>query len=228
MSSRPVVLLVEDDRDMRNVLQVALHGRGYEVVEAANGTQALAKFREAPPNLMILDLGLPDIDGVDVALNVRQRYELPIIVLSARGEEDQQVRALDAGANDYVTKPFREGELMARVRAALRYGPRAREYGELEVGDVRMDTVGRRVYVKDVEVQLTPTEFKLLHLLLCEGGRVVTHRQLLCGVWGASCSNEVQYLRVYMRQLRTKIEDNAARPRRIVTVLGVGYRLAHY
>jgi two-component system KDP operon response regulator KdpE len=222
-----MVLLVEDDRDMRNVLHVALEGRGYEVIEASTGAQALAKFREAPPNVMILDLGLPDIDGVDVALAVRRLHELPIIVLSARGEEEQQIKALDAGANDYVTKPFREGELMARVRAALRSGPRVREYRELEVGDIRMDTVGRRVFVKGFEVDLTPTEFKLLHLLLCEKGRVVTHRQLLSEVWGTSRSNEVQYLRVYMRQLRAKIEDNASRPTRIVTALGVGYRVAH-
>jgi two-component system KDP operon response regulator KdpE len=226
MMSRPVVLLVEDDRDMRNVLRIALRGRGYDVVEAATGSQAMAKFREATPNVMILDLGLPDVDGVDVALNVRREHDLPIIVLSARGEEEQQIRALDAGANDYVTKPFREGELMARVRAALRYGPTGREYRELEVGDVRMDAVERRVFVKQVEVELTPTEFKLLHLLLREGGRVVTHRQLLCEVWGPSCSNEVQYLRVFMRQLRAKIEDNASRPKRIVTALGVGYRVA--
>lgn len=226
--ARSVVMLVEDDRDMRGVLQVALQEHGYDVVAAANGTQALNKFREAPPHLMILDLGLPDIDGVDVAVNVRKKYELPIIVLSARGDEEQQIKALDAGANDFVTKPFREGELMARVRAALRSGARTREYGELEVGDVRMDTVARRVYVKDEEVTLTPIEFKLLHLLLCEGGRVVTHRELLCQVWGQHCSDQVQYLRVFMRQLRSKIEEDAAQPRRLVTVLGVGYRLSHY
>jgi two-component system KDP operon response regulator KdpE len=225
--SSSVVLLVEDDRDMRRVLQVALRGRGYEVVTAANGTQALNSVQEAPPHLMILDLGLPDIDGVDVATNVRKKHELPIIVLSARGEEEQQIKALDAGANDYVTKPFREGELMARVRAALRHAPRAQEQRELEVGDIRMDTVSRQVFVKDEEVALTPIEFKLLQLLLCEGGRVLRHRDLLRQVWGPQCSDEVQYLRVFMRQLRAKIEDDAARPRRLVTVLGVGYRLAH-
>jgi len=225
MMDSPVVLVVEDDRDMRSALGVALRGRGYDVVEASTGSQALAKFREAPPNLMILDLGLPDIDGIDVTLRVRHEHELPIIVLSARSEEEQQVRALDAGANDFVSKPFREGELMARVRAALRYAPRAREYGEIEVGDIRMDTVRRRAFVNDVEVELTPTEFKLLHVLISEAGRVVTHQQLLTEVWGASCKNEVQYLRVYMRQLRTKVEENATRPKRIMTVLGVGYRV---
>jgi two-component system KDP operon response regulator KdpE len=224
--SRPLVLLVEDDRNMRNILRLALQGRGYDVVEAATGSQALARFREALPNVMILDLGLPDVDGVDVARKVRSQHDLPIIVLSARNEEEQQIRALDAGANDFVTKPFREGELMARVRAALRYGSTAREHRELEVGDIRMDTVGRRVFVKQVEVELTPTEFKLLHLLVREGGRIVTHRQLLSELWGSSRSTEVQSLRVFMRQLRSKIEDNASRPKRIVTALGVGYRLA--
>jgi two-component system, OmpR family, KDP operon response regulator KdpE len=226
MTPRPVVLLVEDDREMRGVLGVALRGRGYDVIEAATGRQALAKLREAPPNLMILDLGLPDIDGVDVATQVRHEHQLPIIILSARGEEAQQIKALDAGANDFVTKPFREGELMARVRAALRYAPSGRDLGEVEVGDIRMDTVQRQVYVNDVEIELTPTEFKLLHVLLSEAGRVVTHQHLLSEVWGPSHENEVQYLRVYMRQLRAKIEENASRPKRILTALGVGYRVA--
>jgi two-component system KDP operon response regulator KdpE len=222
MFTRPVVMVVEDDRCMRGVLRLALQGRGYEVIEAASGHQALARFREAPPDLMILDLGLPDIDGVDVAVRVRHEHELPIIVLSARAEEAQQIRAFDAGANDYVTTPFRAGELMARVRSALRCAPRARE-DELQVGDVRLDTLARRVFLKDVEVELTPTEFKLLHVLLGEVGRVVLHNRLLREVWGPGCK-EIQYLRVYMRQLRAKLEEDAARPRRILTVLGVGYR----
>ena len=223
MFSRPVVLLVEDDRDMRGVLRLALRGRGYDVVEASNGSQALAKLREAPPSLMILDLGLPDIDGIDVTLMVRHRYELPIIVLSGCSEESQQIRALDAGANDYVTKPFREGELMARVRTALRYGARTRAQDTLEVGNLRMDTLGRRLFVEGVEIVLSPTEFKLLHVLVSQVGRVVLHGQLLAEVWGADCK-EIQYLRVYMRQLRSKLEGDPARPRRLLTVLGVGYR----
>jgi two-component system, OmpR family, KDP operon response regulator KdpE len=223
--ARPVVLLVEDDRDMRNVLLVALQGRGYEVVATATGSQALSRLRQAPADVMILDLGLPDIDGVDVALNVRQHHDLPIIVLSARREEEQQVKAFDAGANDYVTKPFREAELMARVRAALRYGQCAREFSELKVGDIRMDTVDRRVFLNDVEVLLSPIEFKLLRILLGESGGVVTHGRLLREVWGPGSRNELQYLRVYMRQLRVKMEEDAARPKRILTALGVGYRV---
>jgi two-component system KDP operon response regulator KdpE len=223
--ARPVVLLVEDDRDMRNVLCVALQGRGYDVVAAASGWQALAKLRQAPADVMILDLGLPDMDGVLVASSVRQHHVLPIIVLSARRDEGQQVLAFDAGANDYVTKPFREAELMARVRAALRYGQSAREYTELKVGDIRMDTVDRRVFLQDVEIPLSPIEFKLLRLLLSESGGVVTHGRLLREVWGPESRNELQYLRVYMRQLRVKVEEDAARPKRILTALGVGYRL---
>ena len=225
MMSRPVILVVEDDRDMRNVLLVALRGRGYDVVATETGAQAMAKLRELPADVMILDLGLPDIDGVDVATSVRKHHDLPIIVLSARREEEQQVKAFDAGANDYVTKPFREAELMARVRAALRYGRTSSDYSELEVGDIRMDTVERRVFLKNIEVVVTPIEFKLLRILLGEAGGVVTHGRLLNEVWGPGSKNEVQYLRVYMRQLRVKVEDNAAQPKRILTALGVGYRV---
>jgi two-component system KDP operon response regulator KdpE len=225
LTARPLVLVVDDDRELRGVLRVALQGRGYDVVEAASGSQALARFREALPQLMIVDLGLPDIDGVDVTWRVRRERELPIIVLSARTEEAQQVRALDAGATDYVTKPFREAELMARVRAALRHAPGARDQRELRVGDLLIDVHQRRVFVAGTEVELTPTEFKLLYALACDAGRVVTHRRLLAEVWGAGCL-DVQYLRVYMRQLRSKLEEEAARPKRIITVLGVGYRFA--
>jgi two-component system, OmpR family, KDP operon response regulator KdpE len=224
--SRPLVLVVEDDVEMRRTLRFAFQSGGYDVLEAGTGKHALAKIREAAPNVMILDLGLPDIDGVDVAVDVRRCHEFPIVVLSARGDEDQQIRALDAGVDDYVTKPFRERELMARVRAALRRGPRIREYRELEVGDIRMDSVGRRVFVENDEVELTPIEFKLLHVLLSEAGRVVTHRQLLSEVWGPEAAGEVHYLRVFMRQLRAKIEEDAASPKRILTALGVGYRVA--
>ena len=160
-----------------------------------------------------------------MVVNLRRQHHFPIIALSARHEEEHQVRVLDAGADGYVTKPFREGELMARVRAALRHA-RGREYHELEIGDLRMDTVDHRVFLKNVEVKLTPIEFKLLHALLCESGRVVTHEQLLGKVWGPNYTNQVQYLRVFMRQLRVKLEEDAARPERILTALGVGYRLA--
>jgi len=225
VTDRPLVLVVDDDRELRAVLRSALHSRGYDVIEAGSGQQALARCREARPHLMIVDLGLPDIDGVDVTWRVRREHELPIIVLSGRSEEAQQIRALDAGASDYVTKPFREGELMARVRSALRRAPGGRDLRELRIGDLSIDVVERRVFVGALEIELTSTEFKLLYALARDAGRVVTHRRLLAEVWGSGCQ-EVQYLRVYMRQLRCKLEEEATRPKRLVTVLGVGYRFA--
>jgi len=223
--TRQSILVVEDELLMRRVLLVALRSQGYETVEAATGEQALAELARRPPDAMILDLGLPDMDGVEVVERLREVHELPVIVLSARGEERHQIRALDAGANDYVVKPFREGELLARIRAALRRGVPASERREMRLGDLLLDTLERRVFVGEREVELTPTEFKLLHVLARESGRVVTHRQLLAEVWGPSRVDEVQYLRVYMKQLRRKLESDPARPERIVTTLGIGYRL---
>lgn len=223
--NRPLILVVEDDAVLRGVLIVALRSHGYEVKPAANGQQALNAIEARTPDAIILDLGLPDVDGFEVAAAVRRKHELPIIILSARDEEQHQIRALDGGANDYVTKPFREGELMARLRAALRRPVSFSERRELKVGDIYIDAVQRRVFVADVEVTLTPTEFKLLHLLARESDRVLTHQQLLREVWGSSYVTEVQYLRVYMKQLRSKIEEDPSRPTRIVTALGVGYQL---
>jgi two-component system KDP operon response regulator KdpE len=202
---------------------VALRSHGYEVALAATGQQAIEHLRQARPDVMILDLGLPDMDGLKVAA-VAHRQQVPIVVLSARGDEQQQILALDAGADDYVTKPFRQGELMARLRATLRRAPAAHR-DELRVGDVRLDLYQRRVMVGKREVQLTPVEFKLLQVLAGAHGRVVTHERLLTEVWGPECVDEVQYLRVYAKQLRRKLEEEPAKPRRLLTVLGVGYRL---
>jgi two-component system KDP operon response regulator KdpE len=226
--TRHVVLVVEDDSVMLGVLTLALRNQGYHVVPAASGREALGEISLRPPDAMILDLGLPDLDGFQVAAAVRGRYELPIIVLSARDGEEDQIRALDSGANDYVTKPFREGELMARVRAALRKPIPLSERRELCVADLRIDCLLRTVRVRDVEVTLTPTEFDLLYFLAKNADQVVTHRQLLREVWGARKGEDVHYLRVYMRQLRQKIEDDPSDPRRIVTALGVGYRLVAF
>src|SRR5689334_20405057 len=210
---------------MRNVLTVALRSHGYDVKAAANGGDALREVEHRTPDAIILDLGLPDVDGFQVVTQIRRAHEVPIIVLSARSEEQHQVRALDDGANDYVTKPFREGELMARIRAALRRPVPLSERRELRVGDLFLDALQRRAFMSDAELVLTPTEFKLLHILARECNRVVTHQQLLREVWGIHSVDEVQYLRVYMRQLRQKIEKDPARPERLVTALGVGYRL---
>ncbi len=223
--TRSFLLLVEDDAEMRSVVSFALRSYGYDVKEAANGTDALAQIQLRTPDAMILDLGLPDIDGFVVTACVRQSHDFPIIVLSARGEEQHQVRALDSGANDYVTKPFREGELMARIRAALRRPVPVLERREMNIGNLRIDSAQRRLYVDGNEVALTRTEFELLDVLARSADRVVTHRQLLRAVWGAEHAEEVHYLRVYIKLLRSKIERNPARPTRILTTLGVGYRL---
>ncbi len=224
--SRPLILVVEDESVMRKVLRLALNGQGYDVVEAGTGSQALLKIMSRVPDAVILDLGLPDMDGVQVAREIREKYPIPIIVLSAREEEQQQIRALDAGANDYVTKPFREGELMARIRVALRSPVSNASPHELVIGELRLQVLQRRTFVRGVEVALTPTEFKLLHLLAREAGRVLSHSQLLREVWGPAQTEEVQYIRVYMKQLRQKIEDDPSQPRRLLTTPGVGYRLA--
>ncbi|MES1174765.1 MAG: response regulator transcription factor [Myxococcales bacterium] len=223
--NRSLLLVVEDDPEMRSVVSFTLRNYGYDVREAATGSEALSQIQTRTPDAMLLDLGLPDIDGFVVTACVRQEHEFPIIVLSARGEEQHQVRALDSGANDYVTKPFREGELMARIRAALRRPVPVTERRDLNVGDLRIDSTQRRVFVRGEEVTLTRTEFDLLDVLARNADRVVTHRQILRAVWGAEHVDEVHYLRVYIKLLRTKIEKNPARPTRILTTLGVGYRL---
>lgn len=219
------MLVVEDDLVMRKVLRVALSSHGYEVVEAATGAQALAQMRSRCPDAMLLDLGLPDMDGVEVARLARAEYEFPIIVLSARNEEQQLVLALDSGASDYMTKPFREGELMARLRAALRPISDKLSRRELRVGDLRMLLIERCVFVAERDVPLTTKEFELLLVLAREAGRVVKHERLLSEVWGPTAVRDTQYLRVFIRQIRSKLEDEPSRPRRIVTALGIGYRL---
>ena len=224
--NRPLLLVVDDDSDLRSVVTLALRNYGYEVKEAGTGSEALRLIRVRAPDAVILDLGLPDMDGFEVTASIRAEYQVPIIILSARAEEQHQVRALDGGANDYVTKPFRERELMARVRVALR---RPTTHGQDDdtttVGDLLIEAGKRRVFLAGVEIKLTRTEFELLDVLARKADRVVTHRQLLLAVWGSAHVNEVHYLRVYMKLLRQKLEENPTRPKRLVTALGVGYRL---
>lgn len=222
--NRSEVLVVEDDLVMRGVLTLALRSHGYDARPATCGREALDEVALRPPDVMLLDLGLPDMDGVDVAASVRNAHALPIIVLSARGDEQQQIRALDHGADDYVTKPFREGELMARIRAALRR-PSQVTRTDLKLGDLTIDPIERRVFVRNREVRLTPTEFKLLHILARQPGRIFTHEQIMSEVWDLDERRQIHNLRVYMRLLRNKIESDPTRPARIVTALGVGYRL---
>ena len=223
----PLVLLVEDEPQMRRFIRATLPGHGYRLVEAETGAQALVEAATRAPDLILLDLGLPDLDGVDVARRLREWSRVPIIVLSARGQEGDKIQALDAGADDYLTKPFGTGELLARMRVALRHGARAGEGGEsvFRSGDLRVDLGGRRVFLGEREVRLTRTEYNLMAALTRHAGKVLTHRQLLKEVWGPGSVDQHHYLRVYMGQLRHKLEEDPARPRYLVTETGVGYRL---
>ena len=224
-----LVLVVDDEPQVLRFLRASLGAHGYRLVEATTGEQALVEAATRAPELVLLDLGLPDLDGVDVARRLREWSRVPIVVLSARGQENDKILALDAGADDYLTKPFGTGELLARMRVALRHADRvAAGLGDsaVETGDLRVDLAARRVLVKGVEVRLTRTEFNLLAALAKHAGKVLTHRQLLQEVWGPGSAGQSHYLRVYMGQLRHKLEEDAARPRYLLTETGVGYRLA--
>ncbi|HVY26623.1 MAG TPA: response regulator transcription factor [Polyangiaceae bacterium] len=223
----PAILVVEDELPMRRVIRTALGAQGYQVWEATTMRDAISTINESVPEAILLDLGLPDGSGLEVLKTVRERSEVPVVVISARGDERDQVLALDSGANDYVTKPFREAELLARLRAALRSAAvHAGTFEEpIKIGPLRLHPIERRVYLDGREVPLTPTEFSLLQVMARQAGRVVTHRHLLREVWGGSYAGETQYLRVYMRQLRRKLEQNPTSPQLLITTPGVGYRL---
>ena len=224
----PLVLVVEDETQVMRFLRATLAAHGYRLAEAITGQQALLEATTRPPDLILLDLGLPDIDGVDVTRRLREWSTTPIIVLSARGREGDKIQALDAGADDYLTKPFGAGELLARMRVALRNAARASAgVGEavFRTGDLAVDLGARRVSLAGREIHLTPTQYKLLTTLVKNAGKVVTHRQLLREVWGPGAVEQSHYLRVYMGQLRHKLEEDPARPRYLETETGVGYRL---
>jgi two-component system KDP operon response regulator KdpE len=225
----PRVLLVEDEPPIRKFLGAALASVPYQLDEAGTGEQALRHAAQSPPDLVILDLGLPDMDGQDLIRRLREWLRAPIIVLSARDQEQQKIAALDNGADDYLTKPFSTGELLARVRVALRHVQRAGDDSgktSFEYGDLRVDLAARRVFVAAKEVHLTPIEYKLLMTLVQHAGKVLTHRQLLEEVWGPQQVEETHYLRVFMANLRRKLESDPARPRYLLTEQGVGYRMA--
>src|SRR5512142_1483331 len=225
--NKPLILAIEDEMPIRRFLRSALTNHGYDFVEAGNAREGLAAATARPPDLIILDLGLPDQDGLEVIRQLREWTTLPIIILSARGQESDKVVALDMGADDYLTKPFGVGELMARIRVVLRHTANVGEKDEpvFATGDLKVDLSKRQVCIGDDEIHLTPIEYKLLTTLVRYAGKVVTHRQLLNQVWGPAYAEESQYLRVYMTQLRHKIEADPARPRYLTTELGVGYRL---
>jgi two-component system KDP operon response regulator KdpE len=227
MSAQPAsILVIDDEQAMRRFLRVSLEGAGYRVLEAENGQMGLTAAASRNPDLILLDLGLPDQDGLSVTARLREWAKAPIIVISARGREEDKVTALDQGADDYLTKPFGVGELLARIRVALRHAASADQSSpEFTVGELRVDFGRRQVFLKDREVHLTPIEYKLLALLIKNAGRVITHRQLLREVWGPNSIEHTHYLRVYMGQLRHKLEENPSRPAYITTEPGVGYRL---
>ena len=227
MTTGALVLVVEDEPQMRRFIHASLSAHGYQVGEAANGTEALALATSRNPDVVLMDLGLPDMDGIDLTRRLREWSRVPVIVISARGREADKVSALDAGADDYLTKPFGVDELLARIRVALRHARDSRTNDELplEFANVRIDLVRREVRVGDREIHLTPTEYKMLTLLARNAGRVLTHRQIIREVWGPSYAGQNHHVRVHMAELRKKIEPDPARPKLIITEPGVGYRL---
>jgi two-component system KDP operon response regulator KdpE len=223
-----LVLVVEDEPQMRRFLRPALEGQGYRVVEASTALEALTLASTHNPDCVLLDLGLPDGDGIEVTRRLRDWSSAPIIVVSARGQESDKIAALDAGADDYLTKPFGTGELLARLRVAQRHAARSSAESRepvFEAAGLHVDLARREVRLDGQDVHLTPLEYKLLSTLVRHAGKVITHRQLLKEVWGPSAVEETQYLRVYMAQLRHKIERDPTRPVLLVTETGVGYRL---
>ncbi len=235
-ASAPLVLLIEDEEPIRRFLRTSLEGQGYRIKEASTANDGLLQARTQRPDLILLDLGLPDGDGIDVTKAVRRDSAVPIVVLTARGQEQDKVAALDAGADDYLTKPFGVAELTARMRVALRHALRApgsttaMYESTADERTLRVDLDSRTVTVADAAgsrpVRLTPTEFKLLAFLVKHAGKVLTHQQILKEVWGPTHARDVQYLRVYAGQLRQRLEASAAQPQFLLTEPGVGYRLA--
>ncbi len=226
MSVRARVLIVDDEPQMRRILQPSLVAEGYDVVSAATGKEALERFRSRPPDVVVLDLGLPDMDGKDIITAIRKTSSVPIIILSARELEDEKINALDLGADDYVNKPAAIGELMARIRAALRHAGKSEGLKtSYQCGPIKIDIPTHAATLNGKPLKLTPKEFDLLHFLVRFAGRVITHQQILATVWGPAHTEDAQYLRVLIRRLREKVEDNPGDPRIILTEAGIGYRL---
>jgi len=222
------ILIIEDDRSIRNFLKLALKTNNYNTVESFTGLSGISLFMSHNPDLILLDLGLPDIDGMDVLLQIRQTSAVPVVIVSARGQEQEKVAALDAGADDYVTKPFGINELLARIRVALRkQKPNSNLVShEFVLDAMRIDFDKHKVYVGEKELHLTPIEYKILLLLTENAGKVLTHRFIQENIWGYESSDDYQSLRVYMANIRKKIESDTTCPRFIMTEIGVGYRFA--
>lgn len=226
MSDKVQVLVVDDEVQIRRFLRISLEAGGYHVYEAGTGKEAILIAAKVRPDLLILDLGLPDLDGIEVVKQVREWTKMPIIILSVRDADSDKVAALDAGADDYLTKPFSTEELLARLRVALRHTQPEPDQRAFTTGDLHIDLTRRLVTLRGEPVKLTPTEYALLRLMVQHAGRVLTHRQILKEVWGPAYIDESHYLRVYFSQLRQKVEDNPALPKYLLTEPGVGYRLA--
>lgn len=223
-SENETILIIDDEVQIRRLLEITLSANGYKISEAATGKEGLAKAAINHPVLIILDLGLPDLDGLDVLKKLREWYEKPILILSVRNSEDDIVKALDHGANDYLTKPFRTGELLARIRVAIRQSTASTDKPLLTFGSLTIDLANHIVRRNDEIVKLTSTEFSLLALLAKNEGRVLTHQFILKEVWGMGYVEQTQYLRVFMAQLRKKIEENPTKPTLLNTESGIGYR----
>ena len=227
-SDKGLILLIEDEPQMVRFLRITLTGHGYRLVEAVTGREGLTQIAMRNPDVVLLDLGLPDMDGLEVTKQLREWSPVPVIVLSAREQEEDKIKALDAGADDYLTKPFGAGELMARIRVALRNSI-SRTSGDKDpiyvFGNVKVDLSRRQVVRDMLEVHLTPIEYRLLSALVKHSGKVITHTQLLKEVWGEAYANQTHYLRIYMAQLRHKLEKDPARPEFLINEPGVGYRL---
>jgi len=229
MSNSATIIVIEDEAQIRRFLRTTLTSEDYQVIEAETGKQGLIEAATRKPDLIILDLGLPDMDGVEVVRELRTWSSVPIVILSARSQERDKIFALDAGADDYLVKPFGVGELLARIRVALRHVSSAangEEEGVFAVDELKVDMIHRKVTVSGAEVHLTPIEYRLLTVLVKHSGKVLTHRFLLKEVWGPNYVERAHYLRIYMGILRHKLEKDPARPRFLLTEVGVGYRLA--
>lgn len=225
MSEGVQVLVIDDEMQIRRFLRISLDANGYQVNEAVSGQEGITRAAQLRPDVIILDLGLPDMDGLDVLRRLREWTTTPVIILSVRDDDQGKVAALDAGADDYLTKPFSTDELLARIRVALRHAQPASQESLFHFGDVTVDLSRRLVTLHEESVKLTPTEYALLRLMIQHAGKVLTHQQILRAVWGPEYVKETHYLRVYFAQLRQKLEDNPALPKLLMTEPGVGYRL---
>jgi two-component system KDP operon response regulator KdpE len=225
-AAKPVntALVIDDEPQIRRLLRVTLEANGYTVFDAVNGNDGIVQAAQCRPDIILLDLGLPDLDGVEVLKRIREWSRVPVIVLSVRDREDDKIAALDAGADDFVTKPFSSGELLARLRTTLRRSRPQSAEAIFRSGNFEVDLAARIVRKNGVEVKLTPTEYSLLRLLVVHAGKVITHRQLLTEVWGPNAIGQTHYLRVHIAHLREKLEDDAAQPKFIITEPAVGYR----